>query len=121
MAVVVAGCIGSKSADTFSLNAEEELDIALQSGKPVLLYFYVDWCPYCKVQSPIIEELEGKYGDRITVLKINADQCPDLLKNYNPFGGLPTIVIFGKEGANKKTYIGLTDKDELEETIQSFS
>lgn len=30
-------------------------------GKPVLIYFWSTWCPTCKFQSPLIEELAKEY------------------------------------------------------------
>jgi thioredoxin 1 len=78
------------------------------------------WCTSCKEQTPIVEELEREYEGRVIFLEIDADEYPGLLKNYNPFGYLPTIVIFDNKGAEEQTYIGVVEKEELEKVISNI-
>ena len=39
-----------------------------------LVDFYADWCPPCRKQGPIIEEVAQKYGDAIGVGKVDVDK-----------------------------------------------
>jgi peroxiredoxin len=32
------------------------------SGKPLLLYFFAEWCPICKLQNPVISALQQDYA-----------------------------------------------------------
>jgi len=32
------------------------------SGKPLLLYFFAEWCPICKLQNPVILALQQDYA-----------------------------------------------------------
>lgn len=52
------------NGDTFSLQQRWE-------QKPVLLYFWATWCPYCKKATPAVTALYNDYGDSIDVLGIN--------------------------------------------------
>ncbi len=118
---IFAGCLkGSSSSSPFPAhsNTGQELNNAMHSGKPTLVDFYATWCPVCKVQSPITTALKQKYSpDKVNILEIDVDQYPGLLSLYNPEGGIPTLVVFDKNGDIFKIDIGLTSKEELESQI----
>ena len=59
----------------------------------MLVDYWAEWCAPCKQLSPIIEELAGEYGDKITFLKLNADENTQTTISYGILG-LPTIQIF---------------------------
>ncbi|MEA5054585.1 MAG: thioredoxin [Propionicimonas sp.] len=68
-------------------------DQVLKSPKPVLIDYWADWCAPCRQLSPIIDELAAAHGDKVTFLKLNADENPQTATNYGILG-LPTIQIF---------------------------
>ncbi len=89
----------------------------LKSKTPVLVDFYADWCTPCKMMSPIIEEVSNEFKGKITVLKINIDECPDIAQKYSVMS-IPTIILF-KNGEATKTSVGVTSKEKLVEMIQA--
>ena len=92
-------------------NFEEEV---LKSNNKVLVDFYADWCGPCRMMSPIIDEIaEEKTG--IKVGKVNVDDNQELAVKYNVMS-IPTIMIF-ENGIPKKTFIGVTDKNEILEQL----
>ena len=92
-------------------NFEEEV---LKSNNKVLVDFYADWCGPCKMMSPIIDEIaEEKQG--IKVGKVNVDNNQELAIKYD-FMSIPTIIVF-ENGVPKKTFIGVTDKNEILEQL----
>lgn len=95
-------------------NFEETI---LKSKTPVLVDFYADWCTPCKMMSPIIEEVSNEFKGKITVLKINIDECPDIAQKYSVMS-IPTIILF-KNGEATKTSVGVTSKEKLVEMIQA--
>ncbi len=95
-------------------NFEETI---LKSKTPVLVDFYADWCTPCKMMSPIIEEVSNEFKDKIIVLKINIDECPDIAQKYSVMS-IPTIILF-KNGEATKTSVGVTSKEKLVEMIQA--
>ena len=89
-------------------NFEQEV---LKSEKPVLVDFFANWCGPCKMMSPIIDEIAEELGEKIKVGKIDVDESKELAVKYNVMS-IPTIMII-EDGIVKKTFVGLTQKDEI--------
>ncbi len=88
---------------------------ALNVEGKVLVDFYADWCGPCKMMSPIIDRIaEEKLN--VTVGKVNVDENPEIASKYGIMS-IPTIIIF-ENGIQKKTFIGLTSKDEIEAELK---
>ena len=96
-----------------SENYEKEV---LESEKAVLIDFYADWCGPCRMMSPIIDEIADEMGEGIKVGKINVDDNQDLAMKYNVMS-IPTILVI-KEGNVTKTFVGVTDKNEIKEALK---
>lgn len=93
-------------------NFEEEV---LKSKGTVIVDFYADWCGPCKMMSPIIDAIAEEKGESVKVGKINVDESPDLAEQYGIMS-IPTIIIF-KDGNISKTFVGVTDKGEIESVL----
>ncbi|MEO3786850.1 thioredoxin [Actinocorallia sp. B10E7] len=65
----------------------------LRADKPVLVDFWADWCPPCKMIAPILEQLEAELGDRLTIAKINGDDHPEITRRYGILG-FPTLNLY---------------------------
>ncbi|MFN3301698.1 MAG: thioredoxin [Patescibacteria group bacterium] len=91
-------------------------EVLEESKIPVLVDFYADWCPPCRVLSPILEELEGKYQDKIKFAKVNVGEEQDLASNYKVIS-IPTLIIF-KNGQEIKRMVGLLPKEDLEKILE---
>ncbi|SDT44835.1 thioredoxin [Microlunatus soli] len=72
----------------------ENFDATLeQSTLPVLVDFWAEWCPPCKVMDPILDQLQKELADRLLVAKINSDEHPQISARYRVLG-LPTMLLF---------------------------
>ena len=104
------------SVNVFNENNFEN-DVLKSEGK-VLVDFYADWCGPCKMMGPVIEQISNEMGDLVKVGKINVDENGSIAQEYNVMS-IPTIIIF-KNGNPVKTFIGVTDKNEIIDTIKTL-
>lgn len=81
--------VGSKSID-FTLKNFQGKNVSLShyKGKVVLLDFWASWCVPCKVELPLLNSLQKKYGESgLIVIAINIDNkaknAIDFLDQHN--------------------------------------
>ncbi|NYT01812.1 MAG: thioredoxin [Methanosarcinales archaeon] len=85
-------------------------------GKPVLMDFFAEWCGPCRMQTPIMLELEAEYEDRAEIKKIDVDRESELAKKYSIFV-VPTVVL-EKDGKEVKRWMGVTSREELVQALE---
>ena len=64
------------SANVLELNEGSFESTVLKSAKPVLVDFWAVWCGPCRQVAPIVESLASKWGEKVTVAKLNVDDVP---------------------------------------------
>lgn len=55
---------------------------AQQSSKSYALHFHADWCPVCRAQSKVLEELKADPKLNVTVFVVNYDTEKSLRKQF---------------------------------------
>ena len=83
----------------------------LDAPEPVLVDFSAVWCGPCKMIDPIVKQLAGEWEGKVKVVKIDADQNPNILTQYGVLG-IPTLLFF-KGGEIKERITGYMPKDKL--------
>jgi len=86
-----------------------------QSNVPVMVDFWAPWCGPCRMVSPVIEKLAGKYSGKIKVVKVNVDDNQELAMKYNIMS-IPTIMLF-KDGKALDQAIGAAPSDFYEKLL----
>ncbi|GIP23286.1 co-chaperone YbbN [Paenibacillus sp. J22TS3] len=83
-----------------------------------LVEFGAVWCPPCKVLLPILDELAGDYGERLTVLKVDCDESPSVAAEYGIMS-MPTVIVF-HNGEPVDKLVGLRPKNVYESLIERY-
>ncbi len=83
----------------------------VESGTPVLVDFWAQWCGPCKAIAPILEDIASKYDGKIKIVKMDVDANPATPPKFG-VRGIPTLILF-KDGQVKATQVGLLSKNEL--------
>lgn len=64
-----------------------------EENKPILLYFWATWCPFCKRDFSIVKNIYLKYTDKVTFLAIDLDtsETANYIQQYKNEMGLDGI------------------------------
>jgi thioredoxin 1 len=87
----------------------------IQSGTPVLVDFWAEWCAPCRRLAPTVDALAVDFDGRLTVGKLNVDENPNTAGRFS-IRGIPTLLLF-KGGQIVESVVGLTDRDHLKQLI----
>ena len=87
----------------------------LKSAEPVVVDFWAEWCGPCRMIAPALEEIAGKLGDKVKIVKLNVDENPQTAQKYNIMS-IPTLMLF-KGGALASQQVGAAPKAKLEQWI----
>ena len=90
----------------------------LQSDKPVLVDFWAEWCGPCRMVAPILEEIAGEHGDKLTIAKLNVDENPATASSYGIIS-IPTMSVF-QGGQVVKQIVGAKPKRLLLADLAEF-
>lgn len=97
---------------------DQNIKQVINSGKPVVIDFWAEWCGPCRMVGPSIEELANEYAGRVEIGKLNVDEEIDTPSVYG-IRNIPTI-LFIKNGQIVDKQIGAAPKAVLEAKVKAL-
>jgi thiol-disulfide isomerase/thioredoxin len=142
-AVVAAGKIGSRLPD-FSLKDLQGQEVSSDDlrGKVVLIDFWATWCQPCKKEMPGYQKLVDRYGSQgFAVIGFKFDTMTDtedpvlfarkigvhyplavasdeLKQKFGGIEGLPTTLLYDRQGTLRKKIIGFEYTRSIEKDLK---
>ncbi|MBY0611612.1 MAG: thioredoxin family protein [Beijerinckiaceae bacterium] len=106
------------SAAEFKPYTPAAFDAAKKAGKPILVEITAPWCPTCKAQKPILNELSAKpeFKD-LVVLEVDFDNQTDVVRGFNA-RSQSTLITFKGAKETSRT-VGETRKDAIAAQLNS--
>jgi len=82
---------------------------------PAVLEFHAPRCGYCRMLSPILDQLAAQYAGRVKIAKMNVDENPITASQYG-IRSTPALFFF-KNGKVADQVMGAVPKGEIERHI----
>ena len=87
----------------------------MEAEGPVLVDFWAEWCPPCRMIAPSIEALATAYTGRAKVGKLNVDENPGVAQTFG-IRSIPTLLVF-KGGKVADQQIGALPQPRIAEML----
>lgn len=101
---------------TIEITAENFAAEVENAPGTVLLDFGAEWCGYCKMLEPELEELAEDFAGELTIGKIDVDEQPELAARFG-VQGIPLLVVY-RDGLEVDRAAGFRPKDAIAEMLE---
>ncbi len=106
----------SKPSDKIIGMCSQEYGDLLKSKPKIMINFYADWCEPCKKMKPYILQMQTDLKDKITLIRLNADENKTLISDLK-IDELPAILMY--ENAELKwKHLGFISEEDLKKQLQ---
>ena len=90
---------------------DANFEVETQEGV-VLVDFWAPWCGPCRMQAPILEQLDGEVDeDELRIYKMNVDENPNTARQFGIMS-IPTL-LFKKDGKVVQQVAGVHTKVQI--------
>jgi thioredoxin 2 len=86
---------------------------------PVLVDFYAEWCPPCKIMAPVLDEVARRHAGELLVTKLDTDHNPATGQRFG-IRGIPTLILF-KKGQEAGRRVGAVPPADVEALVSAHS
>ena len=83
----------------------------------VLIDFWATWCGPCRMQAPVLEQLDA-LGKGVKIGKVDVDEQGELAAQFH-IASIPTL-LFMKDGKPVKTVVGYHDLGALTRVLEEI-
>ena len=85
----------------------------------VLIDFWATWCGPCRMQAPILDQLEQEYDEEeFRIAKMDVDENPETPQQFGIMS-IPTLML-KKDGQVVETAVGVHSKEQLRQMIDQY-
>ena len=106
----------SKPSDKIIGMCNQEYSELLNTDKKVLIDFYAEWCAPCKKMTPYLLQMQKELGNKITIVRLNADENKTLLTEMK-IDELPTLILYENKVLKWK-HSGFISEEDLKKQLQ---
>lgn len=111
---------GKLNSDQISVvNAANYSSFTAQKDRLVIVDFYADWCPPCRMLSPVLKKAAAAHPGVVVIGKVDVDQSKNLAISQQ-VSSIPDVRIF-KNGVQVERIIGFLGEAEILRKIDSLS
>lgn len=93
---------------------EKNFDSETASGL-VLVDFWAQWCGPCRMQAPILDELDDRLGAAVKICKLDVDEAPSVAQRFGVMS-IPTLMVL-KDGELVNKAVGVHTLEQLEQML----
>ncbi|MDA3972973.1 thioredoxin [Enterococcus thailandicus] len=85
----------------------------------VLIDFWATWCGPCRMQAPILEQLQEEYDeDEFRIVKMDVDENPETPQQFGIMS-IPTLLL-KKDGQVVEKAVGVHSKEQLRQMVDQY-
>lgn len=96
--------VGDPAPDFELISLDGEMTSLSQfKGRPVLLSIGATWCPDCRIEAPLLQELHESYP-QLVVLLIDSKESPEIVQQYADEFGLTHPILLDSDGEVMELY-----------------
>ena len=75
------------------IESAEQFNSTINSDKLVLVHFYADWCPPCRMIAPTVEAISNEFDGSLIVAKVNVDELGEVSAEQR-IECMPTFIFY---------------------------
>ena len=108
----------TKQRDKLSLEITDATFEEATANGVTLTDFWATWCGPCRMQSPVIEQLDQEMGDKVAFNKVDVDENQATAAKFGIMS-IPTLLI-KKDGQVVNTLVGYHPKEAIEAKLNQY-
>lgn len=124
MALIVIGLAAYAVTSRLILQRAQNKHLGLESarpGLPTILYFTTPGCGPCRaVQAPALEEIKQAHAGSVQVIKIDAQEHPDIADHWGVLS-VPTTFVIDRSGKPRFLNAGVARAEKLERQLSEVA
>lgn len=124
LSVALATCLMTVAGAGLALAFDEKaydaaaFRVAQEAGKPILVDVYAPWCPVCRAQGAVLEQLKGNSAYAgVTVFRVDYDNQKDAVKAFKATRQSTLVAYKGSEETGRS--VGATSASAIGSLLDS--